>query len=59
MRGLPDDTPRDHPKVYRADVVGVNHPNAKALAHSWEHVDMLLAEVHRLCTALGREATDG
>jgi hypothetical protein len=48
--------------VYRADVVDVNHPDAKALAHSWEDVDMLLAGVHRLRAALGRqtrEATDG
>lgn len=31
-QGLPDGTPRSHPKVYRADVVDVMHPNAKFIA---------------------------
>lgn len=31
-QNLPDDTPRSHPQVYRADVVDVRHPNAKFMA---------------------------
>lgn len=31
-QGLPDDTPRDHPKVYRADVVAVRNVNAEYIA---------------------------
>lgn len=31
-QNLPDDTPRNHPKVYRADVVDVRHPNARFMA---------------------------
>ncbi len=31
-QGLPDDTPRTHPKVYRADVVGIRNPNAEFIA---------------------------
>lgn len=31
-QGLPDGTPRSHPKVYRADVVDVMHPNAEFIA---------------------------
>lgn len=31
-QGLPDGTPRDHPKVYRADVVDINHPDARHMA---------------------------
>lgn len=47
-QGLPDDTPRDHPKVYRADIVDVNNPSGKFLAASWGDVRDLLAEVDRL-----------
>lgn len=31
-QNLPDDTPRDHPKVYRADVVDVRNANARFIA---------------------------
>lgn len=31
-QGLPDDTPRAHQKVYRADVVDINHPDARHIA---------------------------
>lgn len=31
-QGLPETTPRSHPKVYRADVKGVNNANAKFIA---------------------------
>lgn len=31
-QGLPDDTPRDHPKVYRGDVVAVRNVNAEYIA---------------------------
>ncbi len=30
-QGLPDDTPRDHPKVYRADVCDLRAPNARLI----------------------------
>jgi len=39
-------------RVYRADVIGVRHPDADFLARSWEYVDVLLAEVARLQAAL-------
>lgn len=45
---LPEDTPRSHPRIYRADVVDVRNPNARFLRASWESVDRLLAEVDRL-----------
>lgn len=47
-QGLPDDTPRDHPKVYRADVTAVRAPNAEALAHAWGDIHALLDENDRL-----------
>lgn len=39
---------RDDPRVYRADVVGVRHPDAEFLAHSRADVEWLIAEVVRL-----------
>ncbi len=33
-QGLPDDTPRDHPKIYRADVVDVRNKTARFIAES-------------------------
>jgi hypothetical protein len=45
---LPEDTPRSHPQIYRADVVDVRNPNARFLRDSWEDVRQLLAEVERL-----------
>lgn len=47
---LPDDTPRDHPQVYRADIVDVRNANGKFLAHSKGDVEALLQEVDRLQT---------
>ena len=47
-QGLPDDTPRDHPKVYRADICDVRAPNAKALAAAWGDVHALLGLVDQL-----------
>jgi hypothetical protein len=51
-QGLPDDTPRDHPKVYRADISDVRNANGRALAAAWSDVHALLAEVERLTEAL-------
>lgn len=47
-QGLPDDTPRDHPKVYRADVVAIRNRHAQFLADAPTLVAGLLAEVQRL-----------
>jgi hypothetical protein len=44
---LPEDTPRSHPRIYRADVVDVRNPNARFLRDSWEDVRRLLVEVDR------------
>lgn len=51
-QGLPDDTPREHPAVYRADVCDVRAPNAQALAAAWSDVRWLLGEVDRLTAEL-------
>ena len=53
-QGLPDDTPRDHDKVYRADICDVRNPNGQFLAASWSDVRDLLAEVKRLNARLER-----
>lgn len=45
---LPDDTPREHPSIYRADIVDVRNPNGKALASAWSDVHTLLSEVKSL-----------
>lgn len=58
-QGLPDDTPRDHPKVYRADVVGVRNANAQFIADARTLVPGLLAEIERLRGALGDAWDDG
>lgn len=58
-QGLPDDTPRDHPQVYRADVVGVRNKHAQFLADSPELVRGLLAEVERLRALLTAADTQG
>jgi hypothetical protein len=57
-QGLPDDTPRSHPKVYRADVVDVRNPNARFLRDSWEYVRFLLDEVDRLAGELDKRGSD-
>jgi hypothetical protein len=41
-------TGRDDPRVYRADIVDVRHPDAEFIAHARADVDALLAEVERL-----------
>ena len=51
-QGLPDDTPREHPKVYRADVCDVRNANGQLIAHAPADIAALLAEVERLRTAL-------
>lgn len=60
-QGLPDDTPRSHERVYRADIVDVRHPDAQFIAHARQDVDTLLAhldndvivkELHRTRCAL-------
>lgn len=43
---------RDDPRVYRADVIGIRHPDAEFIAHSRADVDWLVAEVERLRTAV-------
>ena len=53
-QGLPDDTPRDHPKIYRGDVVGVRNANAEFIAHARADIPALLAEVESLRTDLQR-----
>lgn len=47
-KDLPEDTPRSHEGIYRADVVDVRNPNARFLRDSWAYVDYLLGEVDRL-----------
>lgn len=44
----PEATSREDPKVYRADIVDIRHPDAQFIAHSREDVEALLNEVHRL-----------
>jgi hypothetical protein len=51
-QGLPEDTPREHPKVYRGDVVDLRNANARFLAAAWKDVADLVAEVERLLAAL-------
>tara|TARA_R110002051_G_scaffold314950_3_gene392637 strand:+ start:5370 stop:6122 length:753 start_codon:yes stop_codon:yes gene_type:complete len=52
----PQATSRQDPKVYRADIVGIRHPDAEFIAHSRADVDYLLAENDRLRAALDRFA---
>jgi hypothetical protein len=44
-QGLPDETPIDHPAVYRTDICDVRSTNAKFLALSWGIVQYLLNEI--------------
>lgn len=48
----PTATSRDDKRVYRADIIGLRHPDAEFIANSRADVDFLLAEVDRLRTAL-------
>jgi hypothetical protein len=50
---LPDDTPREHPKVYRGDVVDIRNAHARFIAASRQLVDDLLAEVKSLRAQIG------
>lgn len=52
----PNAETRDDPKVYRADVVGIRHPDAEFIAASRADVDWLIGEVERLRAALGTES---
>lgn len=52
-QGLPDDTPRDHPKVYRADVVAVRNANAEYIAAV--SPDVVLALLDRIAELEGDE----
>ncbi|MGO2030615.1 MAG: ead/Ea22-like family protein [Glutamicibacter ardleyensis] len=45
-QNLPDETPRSHPQVYRADVVDVRHPNARFMAAA--NPETVLALITRL-----------
>jgi hypothetical protein len=49
-----DATSRDDPKVYRADIVDVRHPDAQFIAHARQDVETLLAEVDQLTDRLER-----
>ncbi len=51
-QGLPDDTPRDHERVYRADVVDVRNSNARFIAAARSLVPELANELEQ---ALKRE----
>jgi hypothetical protein len=44
----PTATDREDPRVYRADIVSLRHPDAEFIAHARADVDALLAEVDRL-----------
>ena len=44
----PDAVDREDPRVYRADIVGLRHPDAEFIANARADVDTLLAEVDRL-----------
>lgn len=44
----PEATSRDDRRVYRADIVGIRHPDAEFIAHARTDVPALLAEVERL-----------
>lgn len=44
----PTATHRGDPRVYRADIVGVRHPDAEFIAHSRQDVDDLLAIIAKV-----------
>jgi hypothetical protein len=48
----PDATSRDDRRVYRADIIGIRHPDAEFIAHARQDVDDLLALVDELQAAL-------
>lgn len=52
----PAATRRSNPAVYRADIVGIRHPDAAFIAHSRQDVDVLLAvisAVEAVCAEYG------
>lgn len=49
----PDATSRKDPRVYRADLTGIRHPDAEFIAAARSDVDWLIAEVHRLRALVG------
>lgn len=53
-----DATDRNDPRVYRADIADLSHPDAQFIAHAREDVRVLLAEVDRLRTALTEDGDD-
>lgn len=44
----PEATSREDPAVYRADIVGIHHPDAEFIEHSRADVEALVAEVREL-----------
>lgn len=50
----PDATSRKDPKVYRADITSIKHPDAEFIASSRADVDWLVAEVERLRAAVNQ-----
>lgn len=65
-QGLPDDTPRDHPKVYRGDVVAIRNANAEYIAAASPEVLLALLDrvesaergLFRIVQALGFDTDD-
>lgn len=53
-QNLPDDTPRDHPKVYRADVVDVRNANARFIAAAPDLVRRMAAALEEAEALLER-----
>lgn len=54
-QGLPDDTPRTHPEVYRADVIGSRHANAAFMEQAPRHMraaTAALSEIHEAVEAV-------
>ena len=57
-QGLPNGTPRDHPKVYRADICGVrDNPNGEFLAGSWSLVEELSRTLARVAALVVEQPT--
>lgn len=51
----PQATERSDPKVYRADIIDIRHPDAQFIAAAREAVPALIAEVQRLRELVGEE----
>lgn len=50
----PGATERSDPRVYRADITGIRHPDAEFIAHSRQDVSRLLKAVEKLLAAADR-----